>query len=191
MIVIKIEEIKEYLRNNLSEYRYDHSIRVAEEARKLAKHYNCNGENAYIAGLLHDIAKEYSKEENRNIISKYKLDEDLLNDSNKKACHAIIGSVIAKELYNVSDDICQSIMYHTVGNRNMTLFDKIIFIADKIESGKNYPGIEEERDMAYIELDKCLLLCLMNTKRKLKHDNKIFNKDSEELLDYLLSKYFI
>lgn len=186
--MIKIEEIKEYLRNNLSEYRYEHSIRVAEEARKLANHYNLNEESAYLAGLLHDMAKEYSKEENRKIISEYKLDEDLLNDSNKRVCHAIIGSVIAKELYNVSDDICQAIRYHTVGNKNMSFFDKIIFIADKIESGKNYPGIEEERRLAYIDLDKCLVLCLTNTKDKLEDDNKQFNKDSEELLDYLYSK---
>lgn len=188
MIVIKIEEIKEYLRNNLSEYRYDHSIRVAEGARKLAKYYDCSEENAYIAGLLHDIAKEYSKEENRNIIKKYELDEDLLNDSNKRICHAVIGSVIVKELYNVGEDICQAIRYHTVGNKNMNLFDKIIFIADKIESGKNYPGIEEERRLAYIDLDKCLVLCLINTKHKLEQDNKKFNKDSEELLNYLYSK---
>ena len=183
---MNIEDMKEYLKSNLSKYRYEHSIRVAEEARKLAKHYDCNDENAYIAGLLHDIAKEYNEEENKEIVNKYNLDKSVLED--KRTCHAIIGSVIVKELYNVSDDICQTIKYHTVGNRDMTLFDKIIFIADKIESGKNYPGIEEERDMAYIDLDRCLLLCLMNTKRKLEQDNKIFNKDSEKLLDYLYSK---
>lgn len=186
--MINVEKIKECLKSNLSNYRYEHSIRVAEEARKLANHYNFNEENAYIAGLLHDIAKEYSKEENRKVIIKYKLDKNLLDDSNKRVCHAIIGSVIAKELYNVSDDICQAIRYHTVGNKNMSFFDKIIFIADKIESGKKYPNIEEERKLAYIDLDKCLLLCLMNTKKKLESDNKILNIDSEELLDYLLYK---
>lgn len=184
--MIKIEEIKEYLKSNLSKYRYVHSIRVAEEAKKLAKYYNCNEENAYIAGLLHDIAKEYSIEENRNIIIKYKLDEELINNSNKNICHAVIGSVVAKELYKVNEDICQAIRYHTVGNKNMTLFDKIIFIADKIESGKNYSNIEEERKLAYIDLDKCLLLCLTNTKEKLESSNRTFNKDSNELLDYLL-----
>lgn len=186
--MLNVEEIKEYLRNNLSEYRYEHSIRVAEEARKLAKYYNCNEENAYIAGLLHDIAKEYSKEENRKVIIKYKLDKNLLDDSNKRVCHAIIGSIIAKELYNVSDDICQAIRYHTVGNKNMSFFDKIIFIADKIEDGKNYLKIEEERRLAYIDLDKCLVLCLTNTKKKLESDNKALNIDSVELLDYLLNK---
>lgn len=186
--MLNVEEIKEYLKVNLSNYRYEHSIRVAEEARRLSKYYNCDEEKAYIAGLLHDIAKEYSKEENRNIIKKYELDDDLLNDNNKRVCHAIIGSVIAKELYNVGEDICQAIRYHTVGNKNMNLFDKIIFIADKIESGKSYPKIEEERRLAYIDLDKSLLLCLINTKEKLEDDDRSLNKDSEELLDYLYSK---
>lgn len=186
--MLNIEKIKEYLKSNLSNYRYEHSIRVAEEARKLAKYYDCNVENAYIAGLLHDIAKEYSKEENSLIITKYKLDKNLISDSNKKVCHAVIGSVISKEMYKVSDDICQAIKYHTIGNKSMTLLDKIVFIADKIESGKNYLGIEEERKLAYIDLDKCLLLCLINNKKRCEQENKSFNKDSEELLKYLSEK---
>lgn len=56
--MINVEEMKEHLKVNLSKHRYKHSIRVAKEARRLAKYYNCNEENAYIAGLLHDIAIE-------------------------------------------------------------------------------------------------------------------------------------
>lgn len=188
---MNIEDMKEYLKSNLSEYRYEHSIRVAEEARKLAKHYDCNDENAYIAGLLHDIAKEYNEEENRRIISEYNLDSNLLDDSNKRICHDVIGSVVAKELFKVDDEICQAIKYHTVGNKNMSFFDKIIFIADKIESGKKFIGIEEERKLAYIDLDKCLLLCLINFKKLLESDNRKLNNDSKELLDYLNSKISI
>ena len=70
----------------------------------------------------------------------------------------------------------------------MSLFDKIIFIAETLERGKNYPNIEEERKLAYIDLDRCLLLCLTNTKKKLESSNRTLNKDSNELLDYLLYK---
>lgn len=185
--MLDVDKIKKELKNNLSKYRYEHSIRVAEEASKLAKHYGCNEIDAYIAGLLHDIAKEYSIEENKRVVSKYKLNDDLLDDKN--ICHAEIGSVVAKEIYNVNDNICQSIRYHNIGNKNMTLLDKIIFVADKIESGKSYLGIEDERKMAYIDIDKALLLCLINNKKKLEQENKSFNKESEELLNYLYLKY--
>lgn len=72
----------------------------------------------------------------------------------------------------------------------MSLFDKIIFIAETLERGKNYPNIEEERKLSYIDLDRCLLLCLTNTKKKLESSNRTLNKDSNELLDYLLYKQF-
>lgn len=186
--MLEVEEIKEYLKNNLSKYRYEHSIRVAEEAKKLARYYNCNEGDAYIAGLLHDIAKEYNVEQKEKIVFKYNLDKSLLSDINKNISHAEIGSLVAKELYKVNDDICQAIKYHNVGNKDMTLLDKIIFIADKIECGKDYPGIEEQRKMVYIDIDKALLLCLINNKKKLEKENKTFNKESEKLLNYLSSK---
>ena len=68
-----LERIKNDLKNTLSEYRYNHSLRVAEESQKLAKHYNIDEQKAYLAGLVHDIAKEYSDEKNRQIIDKYNL----------------------------------------------------------------------------------------------------------------------
>ena len=66
-----IEEIKSHLKNNLSDNRYNHCLRVADEARKLAIHYKIDEESTYIAGLLHDIAKEYDKDKRKEIVDKY------------------------------------------------------------------------------------------------------------------------
>lgn len=85
-----LEKIKFDLKNSLSKERFEHSLRVADEAKRLAKYYNISEENAYIAGLLHDIAKEYNKEENERIVSKYNLDKSLLDDLNKRISHAEI-----------------------------------------------------------------------------------------------------
>lgn len=186
--MLDIEKIKTDLESSLSKYRYEHSIRVAEETKTLAKYYGVNEENAYIAGLLHDIAKEYNEEENKYWVDKYNLDKRLLDKKNSKICHAEIGAVVAKELYQVNDEICQAIKYHTIGNIDMNMLDKIIFIADKIESGKNYPGIEEERDLAYKNIDKALINCLENTKKKLERENRTLDVESEKLFNYLKTK---
>ena len=184
--MLSLEDIKLSLVDKLSNYRYDHSMRVALEAKKLAKHYGIDEENAYLAGLLHDVAKEFSLEESREWILKYGLSESLLK--NVKTCHAGVGALVAKDLYGVNDIVCRAIQYHTVGNVEMNVLDKIVFIADKIESGKDYPGIEEERLLAYEDIDKALILCLINNKRKLEKEGKKFNVDSEKLLSYLLDK---
>lgn len=186
--MVSLEKIKLDLENSLSRNRYEHSLRVAEEARKLAKCYGVDLENAYLAGLLHDIAKEYDYDLNKYWVDKYSLSTELLDSNNKKICHAEIGAVVSLELYGVNKDICQAIKYHTIGNVNMTLLDKIIFIADKIESGKDYPGIIKERELAYRNIDEALILCLQNSKKKLENDGKKFNDESEKLLNLLMYK---
>ena len=184
-----LEDIKVYLENNLSRERYAHSIRVAEEAKELAKYYGVNEENTYIAGLLHDIAKEYDRDLNKYWIDKYNLDKSLLDSSNSKICHALVGSVVAKELFGVSEDIARAIKYHTIGNINMTLLDKIIFVADKIENGKDYPGIDEERRLAYKDIDKALLKCIQNSKVVLENKGRCLHEDTVKLLQNLQAKF--
>lgn len=183
--MLDLNKIKLDLKKKMSEYRYRHSIRVAEEARNLASYYGYDEDKAYLAGLLHDIAKEFSACENKEWVEMYKLDEDLLEVRNIKICHAEIGALVVKELYGVDEDICQAIRYHTVGNIDMNMLDKIIFVADKIDVGKSYLGIDEERELAYKDIDKALLLCLINNKKKLESEGKKFNPQSEKLLNYL------
>lgn len=163
--MLNLERIKLELKGMLSEYRYEHSIRVADEAKKLAIHYGISEDDAYMAGLLHDIAKEYTYEKNKYFVDKYNLSSDLLNEDNSRICHAEIGALVAKELYGVTDDVCRAIRYHTVGNVNMNMLDKIVFVADKIESGKKYPGIDNERILAYKNIDDALIECLINNKK--------------------------
>lgn len=185
--MLSLEEINKDLKERLSSGRYAHSVRVALEAKKLAIHYGVDEYDAYLAGLLHDVAKEFSMDENKRWITKYNLSFEWLNESNIKVCHAEIGSFVARELYGVSECICQAIRYHSLGNKEMNMLDKIIFVADKIEEGKNYPGIEEERVLAYKNIDEALILVLKNNKKKLESMGSIFNKELYELLDYLTS----
>lgn len=180
----EISKIKEDLKNTLSEYRYNHSLRVAEEAQKLARCYNIDEQKAYLAGLVHDIAKEYSEEENKQIVEKYNLSNELLQKENKKNLHADIGFIIAKEQYKLPDEICNAIKYHTFGDVNMSLLDIIIFVADKIEPGKNYYGIEEERKLAYVDIRKSMIMCIENKIKKLTREKKYINPRTIEVLNY-------
>ena len=172
------------MKNNLSEYRYCHSVRVAEEASRLARVYHVDEKKAYIAGLVHDIAKEFSDEENKAWVLKFNR-QDLLLTEFKRVIHAEIGGLVAQDLYDLEEDIIKAIRYHAIGNVEMDLLAKIVFVADKIESGKKYPGIEEERILAYQNIDEALILCLKNQKKKRESEGKPIHPDSLKLIDYL------
>lgn len=125
-----IEEIKEKLKSCLSEERYWHSIGTMEMAVELAKRFNCDEEKAQIAGLLHDCAKCLSEDE----LKKYYNTFDECEKLSSKTWHAPVGAVIAKRDWQINDEeILSAIRWHTVGKKQMSDFEKIIFLADKIE----------------------------------------------------------
>ncbi len=125
-----IEEIKAKLKACLNEERYIHSIGVMEKAMQLAQEFNCDVEKAQIAGLLHDCAKCMPNAE-------LEKSKDIFEESEKLSCktwHAPVGACKAKQDYSVTDEeILSAIRWHTIGKENMTDFEKIIFLADKIE----------------------------------------------------------
>ena len=171
-----LEKIKADIKESLSSYRYNHSINVMEEAIKLGKHYHIDINKCAACALTHDLAKEFSEEENKNLIEKYNLSKDLLNEENKNLLHGILSSLIVNEKYNFTDDMCAAIKYHTTGHPGMSLLAKIIYLADKIEKGKNYPGITLERALAYQDLDKAIITCLDKQIKNLTLKQKPINK---------------
>ena len=182
---MKIDQINEDLKNSLSPKRYNHSIMVAKEAKSLAKHYHINEDKAYLAGLIHDVAKELTEEENIYWIKKGKLSKDLENKENINIKHADIGAVIAKEKYNLDDDICNAIKYHTIGNKSMDLLAKIIYIADKIGREKIPEALKPVKEIAYQNIDNALLYCLEKQKIRLKEKEIKMHDDTKELLKEL------
>lgn len=125
-----IEEIKEKLKACLNEERFLHSIGTMEKAEELAEQFHCDKEKAKIAGLLHDCAKCLKKEYLENMQHTFEECEKL----SAKTWHAPVGAVVAKNEYGVEDEeILSAIRWHTIGKKDMTDFEKIIFLADKIE----------------------------------------------------------
>ena len=180
-----IKQIKLDLKNILSDYRYQHSLMVANEAKKLANYYKIDSNKAYVAGLLHDIAKEFSEEENEKYIKKYNIDSKYTSIDLRAAIHSYIGAYYAYEKYNIDLDIMHSIMYHTLGSPNMNNFDKIILISDKL--GRNNKDYELEK-LAYDNLDKAIIYIFEKQKNKLKEKGKDLHEDSLMLLNKLDDK---
>ncbi len=126
-----IEEIKERLKESLSYERYIHSIGTMEKAMELAQEFGCDVEKAQVAALLHDCAKCIPDNE----LEKFKDNFEECEKLSPKTWHAPVGVFIAKNDYGVSDEeILSSIRWHTIGKKDMTDFEKIIFLADKIEN---------------------------------------------------------
>ena len=174
---INEKKIKEWLKENLNEERYSHSLGTAECAKELADKFNLNSEKAYIAGLLHDCAKCFSTEMLLEII-KNNLDVEESEMLNYKTLHAPVSAYYAEKEFGVSDkEIISAIRWHTLGQIDMTDFEKIIFLADKIEPNTRNKEYREEILNILQEpngLNKALLKCYKETLKSLvKRDLKI------------------
>ena len=185
VIYVNINEIDTYLKENLSKKRYKHSLLVAKEAKSLAKIYHVDEEKAYLAGLIHDIAKELSEDENNYWIKKGNLADDLKKENYKKIRHADIGALIAKEKYNLDNDICNAIKYHTIGNKNMDTLAKIIYIADKIGRKEIPKELMPIKDLVKKDLNAALIYFIEKQNKNLISKNITPHKNTEELLQTL------
>ena len=185
VIYVNINEIDTYLKENLSKKRYEHSLLVAKEAKSLAKIYHVDEEKAYLAGLIHDIAKELSEEENDYWVKKGNLADDLKKENYKKIRHADIGAIIAKEKYNLDNDICNAIKYHTIGNKNMDTLAKIIYIADKIGRKEIPKELMPIKDLVKKDLNAALIYFIEKQNKNLISKNITPHKNTEELLQTL------
>lgn len=167
--------IESQLKKNLSSKRYNHSLGCAKTAYELAKMYNLDKDKAYLAGLVHDCAKNFGDEKLLDIINnEIKEGFDKTELKNPKTYHAIAGAYLAKKDFEIEDkEIIQSIRNHTIGDVDMTTFDKVIFLADKIEpntrdekySKKIWKIIEKNKGV--IGLDIALLKCFSETIKSL------------------------
>ncbi len=162
--------IKKWLKENLTEERYLHSLGTAECAAELAEKYGVNKEKAYLAGLIHDCAKCLKNDELLTILHNM---QDIHEDEliNPKTYHAPAGVPVAKKEFNITDEeILSAIRWHTLGKEKMTDFEKIIFIADKIEpKTRTEDYVQPIREALKEEngLNKALFICYKNTIKSL------------------------
>lgn len=154
-----IEKLSGLIESN----RLQHSIRVKECAEQLAAFYQEDVGKAALAGLLHDCAKGFDDKELVENSIEYGIRLDTISLYQKGLIHGPLGAEIARHEFGVKDrKILSAIKYHTYGREKMTKLEKIIFLADLIEPGRSYKGVEELRDLAWKDLNRAMLRALDN-----------------------------
>ncbi len=167
-----IEKIKSKVRGYISEKRFIHSVGVANTAVYLSKIWGGNSGKLFVAGILHDVARDMSAEKLIEIAEKngYRIDE--VEYANPVLLHAPVGAIIAKSDFGITDEeILNCIRYHTTGRKNMSLNEVIIYVSDFIEPSRNFPDAERVRAIADKNLREALLeetyfnVCYLMNKR--------------------------
>lgn len=159
-------EIFELLREMTDERRYNHTLGVVSCARELAGLYGTDIRQAELAALLHDCARCMRAQDLLTIAAEQGLPVDELEREIPDLLHGKIGAYLAGTRFGIHDRaILKAIELHTLGAQEMTTLDKIIFVADMIEPGRDFPGVEKLRGLARTDLDRALLNCFDSTIR--------------------------
>ena len=141
-------------KSNMTEDRFEHCIGVSKTAQRLAELNHYDEDKAALAGFIHDYAKQVSVEDYREVIKTKGFDQDLLN-WNRSIWHGIVGTYfIERDLKITDSEILTAVRRHTTADVEMTTLDKIVFMADYIEPGRSFPGVEEARKITYANLDQ-------------------------------------
>lgn|SRR5699024_3493035 len=147
------DKILQVLQTQLDQKRYEHTLRVKDTAIELAKRFDVNGVDVELAALLHDYAKCRPKEELYRWIIAEQLPKDLL-EYHHELWHGPVGSLLVqKELGITNQTVIDAIHYHTTGRPYMSDVDMVVFVADYIEPARDFPGLDEVREMAKCDLE--------------------------------------
>ena len=162
--MMNTDEIKNMIRTMLSPKRYAHSIQVMEASRALAEKYGEDVEKAELAGLIHDCAKDMNKSATFALCKKYDIIIDNIMQRQPEILHGIVGSFLARDLFGVDcPRVLAAVADHTMGRENMDKLSCIVFIADYIEAGRTFPGVEEIRKAAESSLEEAVVAGIDNT----------------------------
>ena len=172
-------DFTQIIRNRMGDYRFEHSVNVAKSAVMLALKYGADVEKAELAGILHDSCKEIDKEEMLQIINDSGIMLDVAEENSSKLWHAIAGYCYAKDVLKIEDeDVLNAIRYHTTGRANMSLLERIIFIADFISDERMYNGVEIMREKANSSLEEAMLYGLQFTIGNLAERNLVIHPNA-------------
>ncbi|WP_339020059.1 bis(5'-nucleosyl)-tetraphosphatase (symmetrical) YqeK [Fusobacterium animalis] len=183
-------ELKEIVKSKMSLKRFTHTLGVVEMSEKLAKIYNADIEKCKVAALLHDICKEMDMEYIKNICKNNFMNELSEEDlENNEILHGFAGAYYVKNELGVNDkEILNAIKYHTIGAKNMTLVEKIVYIADAIEYGRNYPSVVEIREETFKNLDKGILMEIEHKEKYLKSIGKNSHPNTDKFKKEILKE---
>lgn len=183
---IKLEQTKTKVKQVLSPTRYEHTLGVMYTAGALAMRYHEDLYNALFAGLLHDCAKGFPSNAILTLCHSVHIPISDVEQKNPGLLHAKLGVYLAEKEYGITDNyILDAIRCHTTGRPDMTLLDKIIYIADYMEPNRyQAPNLDEIRRLAFEDIDECLYAILESTVAYLKQKDAVIDPMTEETYLY-------
>lgn len=179
--------LESFIKDNLKESRYRHSLGVEEMAVRLAELHGADAEKAAFAGRYHDLAKNFDTETMDACIRKYGLPEKLIG--NNALAHSKVGAAILEHEFGVSDeDILNAVRYHTTARKGMSLLEELTFVADVVEDNRTYSDLDYYQDLAYRDLDRACLEILEYTIGDLTAKGREIDTDTLEARDWVFHK---
>lgn len=160
-----IDIYKKKLQKRLDSSRYEHTLGVMYTAAALAMRYGLDINQAQIAGILHDNAKCISYDRKMQLCEKYNIHLSDAEKENPALLHAKLGAFLAMYKYKVNDsEVVKAILYHTTGRPDMSMLEKIIYVADYIEPMRyKARNLAQIRKLAFIDIDEALVCILQDT----------------------------
>lgn len=182
-----MDSIEAYIEKNLTEKRKAHTYGVAETAQRLAARYGASEDKARTAALFHDMFRSTPQDVLNMYVRQLGLDSLYLDNAN--LAHGPVAAVIMERDYHISDaDVSNAVRYHTTGRAGMSLLEKVLYLADAIEPGREYPGVQEVRQLAEESLDRACLLSMERSVAYIRQRGLFLHEDTIHARDDLKDK---
>ena len=178
---LTVDEMRALLRQSLKPKRYEHSVRVYETAIKMAEHYHADVKKVAVAAMIHDCGRQIPKEDSVDKAKELGIPVDPVEAAQPILLHAKLGVYYAVHKYGVNPkdrEVLDAIRYHSTGTADMTDTARIVFLADLIEPGRDFEGVEAIREASWQDLDKGMFLSYDNTIRYLLDDGLLIHPDA-------------
>jgi nicotinate-nucleotide adenylyltransferase len=184
---LPMDRLEQVVIGLLKPNRVKHVLGCRDTCVELAKRWGADETDAARAGLLHDITKALDGPDQLTLCDAYGTLLDEFSRKYPKTLHALTGSLVARKIFGENEQVVAAICHHTTGKANMSLLEKIVYVADYMEPNRDFPGVERLRQLAFEDLDKALLLGLNMTMQHLATQNAEVSPQSKEAIAWLES----
>ena len=185
---LELPELRACSYSMIRHKRVAHVMGVEEEAVKLAKFWGADAELARHAAILHDCTKYLDLDAQLQLCAKYGIPLDGLERQAVKLLHSKTGACIAKYVFGEPDEVYEAIFWHTTGKADMTLLDKVLYMADYIEPNRDFEGVDQLRKLAYQDLDQAMLLGVDSTIRDMEERGYLIHTNTLNARQWLLNQ---
>ena len=182
---LPMPELEKVVISLLNPNRVNHVLGCRDTAARLARIWGVDETDAARAGMLHDVTKAIDGPLQLTLCKAYGKVLSAFSQKYPKTLHALTGSLVAERIFGENEKVVAAIECHTTGKGNMTMLEKIIYVADYMEPNRDFPGVDKLRHYAETDMDAALKLGLAMTLEHLKRQGAEVSPESRQALEYL------